>query len=66
MISNLPSPPSFLTRKNKKEPSLVAHTTTNDVITISLKYISGIAIRVKIEAEIKVNDPVKSKNVLFC
>jgi hypothetical protein len=60
-MSNLPSPPSFLTRKNKKEPSLVAQTTTNNVITISLKYISGIAIRVKREADIKVSEPVKSK-----
>ena len=31
------------------------------MITMSLKYISGIAIRVKREAEIKVSEPVKSK-----
>jgi len=60
-MSNLPSPPSFLTRKNKKEPSLVAQITTNNVITISLRYISGITIRVKREADIKVSEPVKSK-----
>jgi hypothetical protein len=60
-MSNLPSPPSFFTLKNRNEPSLVAQTTTSNEIMMSLRYISGIAIRVKRVADMKVNDPVKSK-----
>ena len=67
MMVNLPSPPSFLTRKNKNEPSLVAQITTNKAITISRTYISGISINVIKTTDMKVKEPVKSKkcSVLF-